>query len=349
MLLKKIFIFAVLLPFFSFAQNSFYFQNTEIKAGTKQHFKVVISTEKDSTFIPITVFNGMHNGKTLGITAGIHGFEYTPILAAQKLIKSIDLSHLKGVVILIQAANVQSFLGRSPFISPGDEKNLNRSFPGSKDGTLTDRIAYFISQNIIPKADYFVDMHSGDAPEDLMKYSAYYANSKMPEVSAKGKEMAVALGFDHVILFDTDGKNYMNKDEPSLYTTAEAFKRGIPSIDIECGRLGIIEKDAVDEVEQSVLHLLDYLKFTEADTKSTKKNAPQFITKRFYTKSNFDGFFYPSKKAGEVVKKGMKLGHITDFFGETLETIYAQEDGFILLIVGTPPINKNEDLIVIAK
>jgi predicted deacylase len=123
------------------AQTSYYFQNREIKSGTKQHFMVPIVTGHDSTFIPVSVFNGAKDGKTLGITAGVHGYEYAPIMGAQKLINSIDLEKLKGVVILVQLAGLDSFLGRSPYTSPVDGKNLNRSFPGSETGTNTEKVA----------------------------------------------------------------------------------------------------------------------------------------------------------------------------------------------------------------
>ena len=270
-------------------------------------------------------------------------------MAAQKLINSINPQKLKGVVILVQVAGLESFLGRSAYISPVDGKNLNRSFPGIINGTNTEKVANFISEQIISKTDYFLDMHSGDAPEDLMSYAAYYSNSDMPDISAKGKKMALALGFDHIVVFNTDGKNYMKKNEPSLYCTAEAFKRGIPSVDIECGRLGIMEPTAINKIEESVLNLLDHLGFLQFPQRNVEKHSPVIISSRIYIASKFDGIFYSDKKAGDRVSKGMKLGHITNYFGEVLQTIYAKEDGLLLLVIGTPPINKGEDVIVIAK
>lgn len=346
--LVLLFVNAMMLSGLLRAQSSFTFNGVDIDPGTKQHFKINIIAGKDSTFIPVTVFNGIENGETLGITAGIHGYEYAPILGAQKLIKSIDPARLKGVVILVQVANLEGFLGRSPYLNPLDKKNLNRSFPGEEEGTITSKIAHYITENIISRADYFLDMHSGDAPEDLMKYAAYYSSSSMPEVTQKGREMAMSLGFEHIVVFDTNGKAYMEKDKPSLYTTAEAFKRGIPSIDIECGRLGLIENEAVSKIEDAVLNLLGYLKFTQEKPRS-ELLTPLIISKRIYIESGHDGFFYPQKKAGDYVIKGMKLGYVTNLFGEILVTLYAEEDGLILMILSTPPINKGEDAIVLAK
>ncbi|WP_281233895.1 M14 family metallopeptidase [Flavobacterium gelatinilyticum] len=350
-MLKKFrpYLFMLLFSCTTIAQSSYYFENKEIKPGTKEHFLIPVSTENNATLIPITVFNGIKNGKTLGITAGVHGYELSPIMAAQKLITSIDPAKLSGVVILVQIANLESFLGRSPYVSPVDGKNLGRTFPGSKDGTNTEKIADYITQNIIAKADYFLDMHSGDAPEDLIQYGAYYSNAAMPEISKTGREMAIALGFDRVVVFNTDGKKYMHKNELSLYCTAEAFKRGIPSIDIECGRLGIMEESAVKKNEQSVIRLLEHLNFLSLKSQKNKTKEPLIISDRIYTESKFDGIFYPEKKAGEYVKKGMKLGCVTNYFGEVLQTVYAEDDGLLMLIISTPAINKGESLTVIGK
>lgn len=76
---------------FVHAQSTYYFEGREIEAGTKQYFLVPISAGKDSTFIPITIFNGAKNGKTLGITAGVHGYEYSP--------KKISLRRLREVLL----------------------------------------------------------------------------------------------------------------------------------------------------------------------------------------------------------------------------------------------------------
>ncbi|WP_299674933.1 M14 family metallopeptidase [uncultured Tenacibaculum sp.] len=329
----------------SFSQFSF--QGETIAAGTKKHFKVPISDKNHTTFIPITVFCGIEKGPTLGVTAGVHGYEYPPIMAGQRLIKSINPKRLKGVVILVQIANVGSFSNRSPFVNALDKKNLNRTFPGNSNGTVTEKIADFITNSIISKSDFFLDVHAGDASEDLMPYAAYYSNTTMPSASSKGRKMAEALLFDHIVIFKTDGKDYLKKNKPSLYCSAEAFKRNIPSVDIECGRLGMVENEAVLKIEKGILNMLIHLNMKISLEKAIQKNAYLFIENRTYQSSAFDGIYYPFKKSGDYITKGMKIGEITDYFGNTLETVYAKADGIILLTIGTPPIKKGETLLVI--
>ncbi|MCH2033382.1 MAG: M14 family metallopeptidase [Tenacibaculum sp.] len=340
----------LLLSYFQInGQSSFYFFGEEVKPGTKKHFEIPISNDNNSTTIPITVFCGIQDGKTLGITAGIHGYEYPPIIAGQKLIKSINPKSLKGVVILVQIANIASFQKRSPFVNPIDNKNLNRMFPGKKNGTISERIANFITKEVISKSDYFLDIHGGDASEDLMSYSAYYSNSSFPNTSLEGKKMAESLLFENIVVFDTNGKSYMKKSLPSLYCSAEAFKRGIPSVDIECGGLGKAENKSINQIESGVLNLINHLDMT-IDTSNPKFNPYyNYINERAYHKSSYNGIFYANKKAGDFVSKGMKVGNITDYFGNIQETINAKSDGIILIITGTPPVNKNETILVLGK
>ncbi|MEL6941455.1 MAG: succinylglutamate desuccinylase/aspartoacylase family protein, partial [Bacteroidota bacterium] len=211
--------------------------------------------------------------------------------------------------------------------------------------SITARIAHFITEEVIGRSDYFADIHSGDAPEDLMAYAAYYQNDKLPEISERGRQMVAHMGFDHIVVFKTTGKDYMRVENPSLYCSAEAFKKGIPSIDIECGRLGMVEAEFVDQIVMGVESLLAYLKFTDGSPIITKQIA--YIDNRTFQSSTQTGFFYPNKSSGDYVKEGMKIGHITDFFGQTLQTVYAETSGIILYMLGTPPINKGETIATI--
>lgn len=342
--MKKILIFSCVLLVFvlntTFAQKPFVFQNKSVTSGTKNHFEIPVISQKDSTVIPVTIFHGSKPGPVLGITAGIHGYGYPPILAAQQLNQEIDPKELSGTIILVQIANVPAFLARSPFLNPLDGENLNRSFPGNSDGSITNRIAHIITTEVIAKSDFFVDMHAGDAPEDLRSYNAWYQSKALPEVSKKGKDMALAMGFDYSIIFNI-AKERLQK--PSLYCSQEAFHRKIPSVDIECGRLGIPGKTETDRIVNGMFSLFVHLKMI-ASGKKTTSTKPIIVAKRYTIKSKSTGLLYTEKKAGDLVKKGELVGYITDFFGNKLEDIKAIQSGMILYMIGTPPIKKNETI-----
>ncbi len=337
----------IILLFFCFsnlsAQSHFEFYGDQVPPGTKQHWLISLENEQDTVVVPVTVFHGQKPGPVLGITAGVHGYEYSPILAGQKLIDRLDPTKLSGTVILVQIANTGSFLGRSPYTNPLDGKNLNRSFPGDKNGTITERVADFISTEVIGKSTHFIDMHSGDAPEDLVAYVGYYQNDNKPKISQIGRSMAMATGFEYIVEFKTTGKDYLKPGQPSLYCSAEAFKRNIPAMDFECGRLGLIEPHHIEKIVLGVERIMVSLNMTQG--KMEEVSGQTFFPVRSYVSSEHDGIFYPLKKAGDYVSKGAHLGYVTDFFGKHIQEVYAPEDGVILLIIGTPPINKGESLV----
>ena len=336
-----------LLSLMTLGQRAFEFNQATIEPGTKKHFLIPVGNESNQTQIPITVFHGKNIGPVLGITAGVHGYEYAPILAGQELIETIDPQLLSGTVILVQIANLESFLGRSPYVNPLDDKNLNRSFPGDGQGSVTERIADFISQQVIPRCNFFLDMHSGDAPEDLMPYSAYYQHDAFSGISNQGKLMAQIMGFDQVVVFKTTGKEYMKEDQPSLYCSAQAFKIGIPAVDIECGKLGIIQPELVAKIVKAVERLLQHLRMNSGNPEVNP--GALFIEDRTYLSSDHTGIFYPLKSSGEYVTKGMKIGYVTDFFQQPLAEIHAPDTGIILYMLGTPPVNKGETLVAIGQ
>jgi predicted deacylase len=213
-------------------------------------------------------------------------------------------------------------------------------FPGQKEGSITEQIAFQITQQLISRADYFLDMHAGDAPEDLRPSVGYYQANRFAEASNQGKQMALAMGFDHILVFNVADERL---DQPSQYCSQEAFHRGIPVVDIECGGLGTAAPQAVNKITDGVLSLLRHLDMLDGEPIRTE--SPIIISERTSVLSEVDGIFYPTKKGGDYVNGGMKVGQITDFFGRHLTDVRANASGIILYIMGTPPIQKGETIL----
>src|SRR6476646_4994853 len=119
------------------------------------------------TSIPITTVRGARPGPVLALIAGNHGYEYPPILALQQFRAQVVPEELSGTIIMVHVANMPSFLGRTVYFSPVDGKNLNRVYPGNADGTVSERIALAITNEVIENADYVLDLHCGDGNEWL--------------------------------------------------------------------------------------------------------------------------------------------------------------------------------------
>ena len=124
----------------------------------------------------------------------MHGTEYVPIISLQRFLSVMDPNEISGAVIMVQIANVTSFKERKVYFNPVDGKNLNRQFPGNKEGTLTERIANIITTEIIDQADYLLDIHGGELNENIIYYVSFEYNCPDKTVCEKTKFLAHAFG-----------------------------------------------------------------------------------------------------------------------------------------------------------
>ncbi|MCW3466047.1 succinylglutamate desuccinylase/aspartoacylase family protein [Chitinophaga nivalis] len=313
----------------------FDFNGQRVMPGTKTSFFITVPAGGDSVQLPFTVIHGKKTGPVIGLMAGVHGYEYPPILALQALPGYIDPALLTGTVVILHLANVPAFLGRSVYYNPIDGKNLNRSFPGHKTGTITDKIAWFIAHDYFRYCNYLIDVHGGDASEDLHPYVGYYRNGPAADLS---QQLAVVSGYDWLIAADLPPK----AGEATLYAGREAAMQGIPSITIEHGKLGIPDKAVAEVIQQRLLNMMRYLKLLPGEVVAA--NQPMTITGRASIKSEDSGIIKTDKKSGDLVRKGMKLAAITDLTGKHLRDITAPVDGVIIYMLATPPVNKGETL-----
>ncbi len=298
------------------------------------------------SFIPVTVLHGSRPGPVLSLIAGVHGSEYAPILAMQRLPGLLDPAELSGTLIVVHAANMPAFRGRTVYFGPDDGKNLNRSFPGTPNGTLTERIAHWLVQEVILSSDYLIDIHSGDANERLRPaYSAYYAEAGGEEVIAESRRLAISFGLDTIVQFAGD---YPSVNE-AIYTSAQAVARGIPAMDVESGELGLTDDSYVDPIIKGTLNVLRELAMLPGEPEVPAN--PLFISERARVYSEHDGVWRPDPlaQAGSYVNEGSRLGMITDYFGRELTTITAPASGVLLILFGTPPVNVGDNLVVVGK
>ena len=288
----------------------------------------------NKTFLPLTVIKGKDKGIVFTILAGVHGAEYAPIIATQKLIKKIEVKRLSGTIIILPITNIGAFYSSTPYVNPIDNLNINRIFPGNKNGSVSEKIAHFIATKIIPVSDVFLDAHSGDANEDLLPFVCYYDNQNYPFQTKMAKELSEYSGFENVISYPYTIKN----SEPALYAFKQATQVGKIALSFESGKLGYLQPKAVDRILRGYYRIFDKLEMYEYNvleekTKFKRLNSP------YYIKSKFQGILYSKYKAGEKVLKNRELGFITDEFGKIIERYFASKSGTILYMKGTPPVN----------
>ena len=288
------------------------------------------------TRIPVSVFNGAKPGPLLALIAGTHGSEYTSIVALQRVRARLDPARLAGSVILVHMANPTTFYGRRIYFSP-DGKNLNRVYPGQADGTLSQRIAYAITTQVIAPATHVVDMHCGDGNESLRPYS-YWQVTGDPAIDDAGKRLALAFGLDHIVI-DRERPADPNR---TLYTSNTAVRRGKPAITVESGGMGLTDEPSVHAQEAGALSVMADLGMLEAPSLRVEK--PLFVDRSQVVTSPATGVWHPVVEKMQSVATGTLLGRLTDPFGNLLHELRAPFAGEVLYVVGTPPVSEGEPL-----
>jgi predicted deacylase len=313
-----------------------------VQPGAKASGTIQIPAGKDeATTIPISVIHGGSPGPTLALIAGNHGYEYTPIIALQRLLPRLDPKQLSGSLILVHVANMPSFLKRTIYYSPVDGKNLNRAYPGKPDGSVSERIAYQITREVIERADYVLDIHCGDGNESLRPYSYWDIKAGSKDVVEKSKQLALAFGFDRIVM-DTERPT---DPAQSVYCSTTATTRGKPAITIESGGLGATDNESIERIERGVTSVMRHLKMLEGQPQPVVH--PMFIDRSAVLRSDETGIFYPLVEKGHTVVKDTLMGYVTDFFGKRIYELRAPFAGEVLYILGTPPVSKGEPLAMV--
>lgn len=288
-----------------------------------------------ATEIPVSVIHGAEPGPVLGLIAGNHGYEYPPILALQRLRARIDPGKLRGTVLLVHVANLPSFLGRTVYVSPVDGQNLNRMYPGKKDGTVSQRIAHAITTEVIAKSDYVVDLHAGDGNESLRPF-VYMPVTGDAALDAKIEQMVLAFGFDHIVV---------DRDRPtdpaaSIYCDRTATSRGKPAMTVESGFLGSPDETSVANLVVGLTSLMRHYGMLEGAP--TPVEHPVLLEPTAVLTAPATGVLFPHVERGQTVAQGARIATIRDFFGEELAVVRAPFAGEVLYVVGTPPIREGE-------
>lgn len=287
------------------------------------------------TQIPLTTIRGARPGPVLALIAGNHGYEYPPILALQRLPAAVDSAALAGTILMVHVANMPSFLGRTVYFSPVDGKNLNRVYPGRAGGTVSERIAFAITRQVIEKADYLLDLHCGDGNESLRPY-VYQTVTADAHMNAEIARLALAFGLDHILM----DRNRPTDPERSLYCSTTAITRGKPAVTVEAGFLGTTDETSVQQIVSGILGVMRELGMLDNGPAPVAK--PVYLDPAEVVLSPATGILYPHVERGAAVRKGDVLAHLTDFFGQQIAAVESPLDGVILYVVATPPMTKGQ-------
>lgn len=298
-----------------------------IKAGENK--TVILNSyelhTKTKIEIPVHVIRAKEKGQTLLLSAGMHGEETNGIEIVRKVITRQEVQNLKcGTLIAIPVINIVSFLYGSRDLPDG--RDLNRCFPGSKNGSLGSRIAYDLMKHILPLIDFGVDFHTGGAK--INNFPQLRCVFDFPD------NVNIAERFSPPIIIDSSYREGTFRQE--------AAQKGKPILVFEGGESMRFDYLAINEGITGCLRLMHSYGMIDYDM---PQNRSVKIKKDKWIRANASGLFHMSVKNGTHVKEGEILGMICNPFGEIEDKLICPIDSYIVGMNNQPVVNEGDALI----
>lgn len=301
-----------------------------IDRGEKVLTKLVISKLPSGTVIdiPVYVFRSVHDGPVVLLMAGMHGDEVNGTEIVRRMLSKKMLYPLKGTIIAVPVLNIYGFLNFSREVPDG--KDVNRSFPGNRDGSLASRVAYRFMKDVMPYVDYGIDFHTGGASRSNYPQLRCVLNDHRNEELAKAFAAPFTLNAPY-------RQGSLRKEASKLGKSILVYETGESLRFDEAGiNLGI-------EGTMRVLHHLGMM----ANHKEAE--APTVVcTKDTWLRAKNAGLWRCFVALGDYVKKGQPIGSITDPYGEMEVRLNAPASGYVIGLNNMPVVNQGDALLHIS-
>lgn len=259
---------------------------------------------------PVLVVNGTQPGPTLCLTAALHGDELNGIEIVRRVVYDLEPDKLSGRVIGVPIVNVQGFQQGSRYLP--DRRDLNRHFPGSRKGSLADRIAYSLFTDIIGHCDMLVDIHTGSLKR-----------TNLPQLRADMNRPDVAeftLGFDAMAVVHSSGSSGMLRNA--------AVAAGIVAVTMEAGESLRIQENQIKAGVHSLTALMERQGmisrlFVWGDPEPVYYNSE-------WVRAGHGGILFSQVELGDRINRGQILGIVADPITNAQHPIRATSDGRLI-------------------
>ena len=284
---------------------------------------------------------GEHPGPHLLITGGVHGDEFEPMAAVRQLARELRPEELRGRVTLVPVVNEPAF--RLGHRCGEDGLDLARTCPGEADGSVTEQIAFELSQ-LIRSADFYIDLHTGGTRLTVLPLTGYVLH---PDASVLEQQRRMARAFGLPLIWGTDpnlpGRSLSvarDANIPAIYAEylgggrfdpagVAAYVRGCRNVMAEFGML--------DETPVHPVSVPQVVEDSRPGSGHMQVNHP----------APCEGFFEPAVALGQKVEQGDVLGSICDLFGRQTEVIRSRYSGMVIVLHTFPRVEAGVSVAVV--
>ena len=288
-------------------------EHLEAEPGKRQDGYLTVGEMQDNSPVrlPVVLVNGAEPGRTLYLQATSDGDELNGIAVLRRVLKRLDPAVLRGRMIATLIVNFHAFhAGES--LNPVDGKKMNRCFPGRKEGTSSERVAYRLFHRAVKQSDYCIDLHQGGVRPMIDEVRVRVDRRKRIHRAC----MEMARVFDIGYILDCRG--------PDGQLARAAPDEGIPTIDPELGGCHGWDEGSIRKGVAGVENIFKHFGFIEGRAQTPRR---QTVVDGFLSLLAGRGGFVEYRAAlYDHLQKGDPVADVTDPFGRVLETVYAPQE-----------------------
>jgi predicted deacylase len=297
---------------------------------------------------PLAVINGTAGpGPGVACFGGTHGNEYEGQVAVWRLMHELDPAEICGRVILMPRLNTPACIAGTRE-SPRDGVNMNRAFPGDPRGSLTYRIAHFVTTHLFPLVDVVLDIHAAGRGAQFALCSSFHLVADPQQYQAM-KTVASLFDTPFVFIYSSEMARGLLTDQ------AEAL--GKVTIGGEFGHSAGVSYRGVQHAYEGIKNVLRHYKMLPGaivKVDPARGTPPKLVSALHldeYIPAPITGVFEPIFAVGTAVTQGQLVGWLYDFeqVGDPPRAVYAPRDGYILLQPFEVPIRKGDTMLVVAQ
>lgn len=286
---------------------------TVVHPGQRTEIMLPVADLYTSTSLgmPVQVISGRKAGPVLFVSAAIHGDELNGVEIIRRLLKRKITHSIRGTLIAVPVVNVHGFLSQSRYLP--DRRDLNRSFPGSAKGSIAARLANLFIKEIVSKADYGIDLHTGAINR-----------SNLPQIRANLDEehtMEIARAFGAPVIIDS------NLRDGSLRACAAEI--GIPILIYEAGEALRFDETSIRAGLRGIFNVMRHIGMLPAKERR-QTVAPVVARSTRWVRASRSGIVINQAALGSRVNEGDKLAAISDPIGLRDDIISAPFEGIVI-------------------
>ncbi|MEZ5171422.1 MAG: succinylglutamate desuccinylase/aspartoacylase family protein [Acidimicrobiia bacterium] len=307
------------------------FGGTHAPRGRRTDVELPVARLPTGTWmsLPIAVVAGSAPGPTVWISAAIHGDEINGVEICRRVLDTVDPGSLTGTLIAVPVVNVFGFVEGNRYLP--DRRDLNRSFPGSRRGSLASQLAHLLLTEVVDRCELGIDLHTGSNHR-----------SNLPQIranldDARTRELAAYFGAPFVLHAQTrDGS-----------LRAAATKRGVRVLLYEAGEAERFDDDAITVGTRGVLSVLDMLGMTTGlgehgrDVLEARRSR--------WLRSPRGGILRLGVHLGDTVEHRQTIGVVTDALGVEESVMRSPVPGLVIGATNHPLVGRGDAVVHIAE